>query len=120
MTAGIIVGSVSAGLLIITGLFLLTAHCLKTRALERRVKAYDTSAADNKTEANNQDGQPRQNLGVPGVMDIPGSVQQLTCNTNVHLSISLLQAAMNLLDLEPILSGRLPWTMSLMRMIYSS
>ena len=72
VTAGIIVGSVSAGLLMVTGLFLLTAHCLKTRALERRVKAYDTSAGDKKTETENQEGQSRQHLGVPGVVDIPG------------------------------------------------
>ena len=72
VTAGIIVGSVSVGLLMVTGLFLLTAHCLKTRALERRVKAYDTSAGDKKTETDNQEGQPRQHLGVPGVVDIPG------------------------------------------------
>ena len=66
--AFIIVGSVTAGLLLVTGVFLLTAYCLRTRALERRVKAMDTAAVN--TGANNDAS--ANNLGVPAAMDIPG------------------------------------------------
>ena len=57
----------AAGLLVITGVFLLTAYCLRTRALERRVKAMDTQAVDTKVETNGGVGGDKQNhLGVPG------------------------------------------------------
>ena len=68
--AAIIVGSITAGLLFVTGVFLLTAYCLRTRALERRVKAMDTQAVD--TKAANVNGQDNH-LAVPGMVDIPGS-----------------------------------------------
>merc|ERR1719186_172393 len=44
--AGMIVGSVAGGLLLVTALFLLTAYCVRTNALERRVKALDTDAVE--------------------------------------------------------------------------
>ena len=66
-TAGIIVGSVTAGLVVVTGLFLLTAYCMRTRALERRVKAMDTLAVDTATEE--KTGKP---WAPATVQDIPG------------------------------------------------
>lgn len=69
--AGMIVGSVTGGLLVITGLFLLTAYCLRTKALERRVKAMDTAAVD--THGSNNQAFQQNNLGVPNIMEIPGS-----------------------------------------------
>ena len=73
--AFIIVGSVTGGLVVVTGLFLLTAYILRTRALERRVRAMDTAAVDTKTEhMNGGAGAAKQqnNSGVPGMVDIPG------------------------------------------------
>ena len=69
-TAGIIVGSVTAGLVVVTGLFLLTAYCMRTRALERRVKAMDTLAVDTATEENTA---KQQKPWAPATLqDIPG------------------------------------------------
>ena len=41
-----IVGSVAGGLVAVTALFLLVAYCVRTSALERRVKAYDADAVE--------------------------------------------------------------------------
>ena len=54
-----------------TGLFLLTAYCLRTKALERRVKAMDTAAVD--THGSNNQAFQQNNLGVPNIMEIPGA-----------------------------------------------
>merc|ERR1719430_1334468 len=45
----IIVVSVAGGLVAITAMFLLVAYCLRTTALERRVKALDTDAVEEGT-----------------------------------------------------------------------
>ena len=74
--AFIIVGSVTGGLLVVTGLFLLTAYILRTRDLQRKVKVYETSAGDNNTDtANGGVGGMKvqtNHLGPPGTMEIPG------------------------------------------------
>ena len=74
--AFIIVGSVTGGLLVVTGLFLLTAYILRTRDLQRKVKVYETSAGDNNTDpANAGVGGMKVNgnhLGPPGMVEIPG------------------------------------------------
>ena len=73
-TAGIIVGSVTAGLVVVTGLFLLTAYCLRTRALERRVKAMDTYAGDQATTEENNMARQQNKPWTAGVQDIPGNL----------------------------------------------
>ena len=68
-----IVGSVTAGLVVITGLFLLTAYCMRTRALERRVKAMDTFAGDPSSEENNVATARQQNKPwAAAIQEIPG------------------------------------------------
>ena len=60
-----------AGLVVVTGLFLLTAYCMRTRALERRVKAMDTFAGD--PTANTEDNVRQQNKPwAATVQEIPG------------------------------------------------
>ena len=71
-----IVGSVTAGLVVITGLFLLTAYCMRTRALERRVKAMDTFAG----EASGEETQGARQQNKPwaaAIQEIPGQLDTL-------------------------------------------
>ena len=63
-------GSVTAGLVVITGLFLLTAYCMRTRALERRVKAMDTFAGDPSSEENTARQQNKP--WAAAIQEIPG------------------------------------------------
>ena len=66
-------GSVTAGLVVITGLFLLTAYCMRTRALERRVKAMDTFAGDPGGEESNAARQQNKPWA-PAIQEIPGQL----------------------------------------------
>ena len=69
-------GSVTAGLVVITGLFLLTAYCMRTRALERRVKAMDTFAGEpggEETQGARQQNKP----WAAAIQEIPGQLDTL-------------------------------------------
>ena len=71
-------GSVTAGLVVITGLFLLTAYCMRTRALERRVKAMDTFAGEPGSEENNPNvGRQQNKPWAAAVQEIPGQLLTL-------------------------------------------
>ena len=72
-----IVGSVTAGLVVITGLFLLTAYCMRTRALERRVKAMDTFAGDPSSEETNNVARQQNKPWAAAVQEIPGQLDTL-------------------------------------------
>lgn len=66
--SAMIVGSVAGGLVAVTALFLLTAYCVRTNALERRVKALDTDAVE--------DGQSKKQdkIFLAGLQEnVPGS-----------------------------------------------
>ena len=82
--AFIIVGSVTGGLLVVTGVFLLTAYILRTRDLQRKVKVYETSAGDTNTDpANGGVGGMKKHsnhVGPPGMVEIPGEDTLNICN----------------------------------------
>jgi len=64
----IIVVSVAGGLVAITAIFLLVAYCLRTTALERRVKALDTDAVEEGT------GKKQDKIFLAGLQEaVPGS-----------------------------------------------
>ena len=108
-------GSVTAGLVVITGLFLLTAYCMRTRALERRVKAMDTYAGDPGSEETNAARQQNKPWA-PTIQEIPGQKIQ-----NGEYSHHPLQVVTSSPSLERIQYGRPPWrTRSTMRTSSSS
>jgi len=64
----IIVGSVAAGLVVVTALFLLVAYCVKFNALERQVKAQDTDAFEEGSS------KKQDKIFLPGLHEaVPGS-----------------------------------------------
>ena len=120
--AFIIVGSVTGGLLVVTGLFLLTAYILRTRDLQRKVKVYETSAGDNNTDpANGGVGGMKVNgnhLGPPGMVEIPG---EDTSGIKIIINSCDFQAATSLRGRGLTPSGKRPWRMtSTRRMTFSS
>jgi len=69
-----IVGIICASFIVATAVFLLVAYCVRTKALERRVKALDTDAVEGVGEGNEAPKKQTDKIFLSGLADaVPGS-----------------------------------------------
>jgi len=70
----IVIGGICAALIVATAAFLLVAYCVRTKALERRVKAIDTDAVEGAGEDKEAAKKPTDKIFLAGLTDaVPGS-----------------------------------------------
>jgi len=69
-----IVGIICAAFIVATAVFLLVAYCVRTKALERRVKALDTDAVEGVGDGNEAPKKQTDKIFLSGLADaVPGS-----------------------------------------------